>query len=336
MQFGLQYDLRNPPQFRIPFDQYYAEFLNQVEWADKNGFDQVSLPEHHFVEDGYIPSPLTAAAAVGARTKNIKIVISLVLLPLRHPIQVAEDAAVVDIISGGRLELVLGLGYRDAEYEGFGVSIKQRPGRMEEGVEIIKRCWTEEEFSFEGRYWNLKNVRMTPKPVQKPRPPIIMGGASPASARRAARIADGYNPISPRLYDFWREEMINQGRDPGPERPVDVPQPPRNFLHVSKDPRAAWGIVGPHAMHVANSYADFAGSLRHSPYSRTTDPDELWEKGTDRVMTPEEVVALGKAIEAADPKGAALVFRPLMGGMPAELGRECLDLVVNEVMPHFR
>ena len=336
MRFGLQYDLRNPPQWRRPFEEFYADFLSQVEWADANGFDHVSLPEHHFAEDGYLPSPLVAAAAVAARTKHMRILTGLTLLPLKHPVQLAEDAAIVDIISGGGLELGVGAGYREAEYDGYGISIRQRPGRMEEGIEIIRRCWTEEEFDFEGRYWRLKGVRVMPKPVQKPHPPIVMGGASPASARRAARIADGYKPISARLLDFWREEMRNLGKDPGPRPPSDPPQPPRNFLHVARDPKAAWSIVGPHAMHTSNSYAGFAGSLKHAPYAMVTDPDELLPKGADAVMTPEEVVDLGKRMEAADPRGAALVFRPLNSGMPPELGRECLELVAKEVMPHFR
>ena len=336
MRFELSFDLRNPPWSGKPFDRFYADFLDLVEWADGQGFERIGLSEHHFVEDGYLPSPFVAAAAVAARTKKVRICISLVLLPLKHPVQTAEDGALVDIISGGRFELMVGAGYRNEEYEGYGISIKTRPGRMEEGVEIIKKCWADETFSHEGRYWTLKNVNVVPKPVQKPRPPIIMGGASPASARRAARIADGYSPVSARLSEFYREELRAQGKDPGPIPPADAPRPPRNFLHVAKDPEAAWKIVGPHAMHTANSYAEFAAGLRHGPFQAVENPDDLLGKGTDEVLTPEQVVELGKAMEAADPAGAVLSFRPLMGGMPSEEGRRCLELVVSEVMPHFR
>ena len=336
MRFDLSFDLRNPPWSGKPFERFYADFLDLAAWADGQGFDRIGLSEHHFVEDGYLPSPFVAAGAVAARTKKMRISISLVLLPLKHPVQTAEDGALVDIISGGRLELMVGAGYRNEEYEGYGISIKTRPGRMEEGVEIIKKCWADETFGHEGRYWTLKNVNVMPKPVQKPRPPIIMGGASPASARRAARIADGYSPVSARLMEFYREELRAQGKDPGPIPPADVPRPPRNFLHVAKDPEAAWKIVGPHAMHTANSYAEFAGSLRHGPFQAVENPDNLRGKGTDEVMTPEQVVELGKGMEAADPAGAVLSFRPLMGGMPVEEGRRCLELVVSEVMPHFR
>ena len=213
MRFAIRYDLRNPPEWRRPFEEHYAHFLDQVAWADKHGFETLTLSEHHFSEDGYIPSMFPVAAAVAARTKSIRIVLSLVLLPLKHPVQVAEDGALVDIISNGRLELMLGGGYVNGEFEGYGISIKSRGGRMEEGTEIIKRCWEEEEFSFQGKYWDLKSVRVMPKPVQKPRPPVLMGGSSPAAARRAARLADGFSPTSPRLMKQWREEMARLGKD---------------------------------------------------------------------------------------------------------------------------
>ena len=339
MRFGLQYDLRNPAISGRPFEQLYAEFLDQVEWADEHGFDSVSLPEHHFVDDGYLPSPFVAAAAIAARTKRMRIVLNVALLPMRHPVQVAEDAALVDIISGGRLDLAFGSGYREAEYEGMGISMRQRGGRMEEGVEIIKRCWTEEEFDFEGKYWSLKNVRVMPKPVQKPRPKITLGGASPASARRAARIADWYNPINPKFMAIYAGELERLGKEvtfalPNPADPA--PRPPANLLHVSEDPDAAWKVIGPHALHVVNSYAEFAGTQRHSPYQRSESPDELLGKGTHAVLTPDETIELGKKLEAHDPANAALRFSPLVGGLPAALGQECLELVVNKVMPAFR
>ena len=336
MQFGIRYDLRNPPQWRRPFEQHYARFLDQVAWADEHGFSRLMLSEHHFVEDGYLPSPFVVAAAAAARTKRMRIMISLVLLPLKHPVQVAEDGAMVDIISGGRLDLVVGGGYREAEFLGYGIPMNQRGGRMEEGTQIIRRCWEEEEFSFEGRYWKLKNVRMTPRPVQKPRPPIIMGGSSPAAARRAARLADGFSPTAPKLMQFWREEMVKLGKDPGPEPPRDAPRAPRSFLHVARDPRAAWKAIGPHALHESNSYASFVGTARFGVYQASTNPDDLLKAGTHAVMTPEQAVDLGKRMERADPKGAALMFHPMIGGLPPEIGQQCLQLVVDEVMPHFR
>lgn len=336
MKFEIGYDLRNPAQWGRSFATHYAEFLDQVQWADEAGFDSVSLAEHHFSADGYLPSPLVVAGAIAARTKRMRIVLNLVLLPLKHPVQLAEDAAVVDILSNGRLDLTVGAGYRPEEYAGYGLSMRQRPGRMDEGVEILKKCWTEENFDFEGRYWKLHGVNVLPKPVQQPRPKIRMGGASPASARRAARVADEYEPIHPGLWRFWREEMIALGKDPGPERPKDGARHPANLLWVANDTDDAWATVGSHALAANNSYADMAGNLAFGPYQRAETPDELLARGGHAVLAPAEAIELGRALEAVTPGHAKLRFNPMVGGLPAAKGQDCLDLVVREVMPAFR
>ena len=338
MQFAIRYDLRNPPQWRKPFDQHYAHFLDQVAWADAHGFAQVHLSEHHFVPDGYNPSLFTVAAAIAARTKRITIRLGLILLPLKHPVTVAEDAAMVDIISGGRLELMVGAGYVSGEYLGFGVPMNQRGGRMEEGVEIIKRCWEDGPFDYDGKYWKLKGVNVMPKPVQRPRPRIIMGGTNPPSARRAARVADGYAPNNAAAMEIYREEMLRLGKDPGPARPVLPPdaRPPANFLCVSRDPDAAWRRIAPHALHETNSYAIWGKERGSSGYMETSDPAVLRSSGGYAVLTPEQTTALGHRMHAAAGDSATLTFHPMMGGMPYDIGDACLRLVAEEVMPHFK
>jgi alkanesulfonate monooxygenase SsuD/methylene tetrahydromethanopterin reductase-like flavin-dependent oxidoreductase (luciferase family) len=339
MQFNLRYDLRNPSQWRRPFERYYAQWLDQVAWADGQGFHRLSLSEHHFVEDGFVPSLLVAAAAIAARTKRIRITLNLVLLPLKHPVQVAEDAALVDIISGGRLDLVLGAGYRRNEFEGYGIPRSERPTRMEEGIEIIRRCWEEDVFSFEGKHWKLKNVRVLPKPVQRPRPKIIMGGNSEAAARRAARIADAFWPVSGRWMEFYRDELRKLGKDPGPEPkppPPDAPPPPW-LLHVARDPHAAWRRIAPHAKYEMDEYGGVAATDDPNiPMRPVADADELRRRGSHLVLTPEQTVDYGRRLERAYGPAAAMTFHPLLGGMPHELGQECLDLVAREVMPHFK
>ncbi|MCC7366482.1 MAG: LLM class flavin-dependent oxidoreductase [Dehalococcoidia bacterium] len=336
MKFEIAYDLRNPPHFGRPSDLHYGEFLDQVQWADQNGFTSLTLAEHHFSDDGYMPNPVVVAAAAAARTKRLRLGISLVLLPLHHPVRLAEDTAMVDIFSGGRLDLTVGAGYRPVEYEGFGLSMKQRGGRMEEGVEILKRCWTEEEpFDYDGRYWKLTSVCVKPKPVQQPRPKVRMGGASPASARRAARVADEYEPIHPGLWRFWAEEMRALGKDPGIVPGKDTPRQPANLLWVARDPEAAWAKVGPHALAANNSYADFAGNLSFGPYQWADTPDELLARGGHAVLTPEQAIELGKAMEAHDPGRAKLKLNPMIGGLPAAIGQECLEQVRDAVMPAF-
>jgi alkanesulfonate monooxygenase SsuD/methylene tetrahydromethanopterin reductase-like flavin-dependent oxidoreductase (luciferase family) len=109
IRFGLWYDFRNPKQWRQPFDRLYGEILDQIAWGENNGFDDVWLSEHHFIEDGYLPSMLPAAAAIAARTKRIRIPLGVLLMPFHNPVRLAEDIAVVDAISGGRFELGVGV-----------------------------------------------------------------------------------------------------------------------------------------------------------------------------------------------------------------------------------
>ena len=153
MQFGLMYDFRNPPPWQIPFGQLYAETLDQIRAVEALGYDSVWVTEHHFTDDGYLPSVLTAAAAIAAVTQRVKIGTSVLLLPLFHPLHVAEDGAVVDIISNGRFIFGPGLGYKLDEFYAFGVNPRHRPCLMDESLEIITRAWTEQRFSYTGRHF---------------------------------------------------------------------------------------------------------------------------------------------------------------------------------------
>ena len=140
MEFGLLYDFRNPPQWRLPNERLYAQTIEQVVFAEQLGFDAVWISEHHFLEDGYCPSLLAVAAHIAARTSRMRIGTSVLLLPFHDPLRVAEDAATVDILSGGRLDLGIGLGYRAEEFEVFGVPRRQRPSRFEESLAILRQA----------------------------------------------------------------------------------------------------------------------------------------------------------------------------------------------------
>ncbi|MGD9653531.1 MAG: LLM class flavin-dependent oxidoreductase, partial [Candidatus Dadabacteria bacterium] len=142
MKFGVgYYSLQSPSHNPRLHRDLYPEMLEEISLADQMGFDSAWLTEHHFLEDGYCPSSLVAAAAIAARTKNIRIGTGVLLMPLHDPVRVAEDAAVVDLISGGRLILGIGLGYRQEEFSAFGRTLKQRRGRMEESIEILQKGW---------------------------------------------------------------------------------------------------------------------------------------------------------------------------------------------------
>jgi alkanesulfonate monooxygenase SsuD/methylene tetrahydromethanopterin reductase-like flavin-dependent oxidoreductase (luciferase family) len=337
LEFEISYNLRNPEQWRRPWADLYQEMLEQVAWADQAGFDRVCFNEHHFSPDGYLPSPMTAAAAVAARTRRIRICLRMAVLTFRHPIQVAEEIAVLDILSGGRLEVGFGAGYRKAEFDAFGISLADRPSRMREAIEIVRRCWEEEVFDFEGRHWRLRGVRATPKPVQQPRPRIAMGGHSVAAARRAARIADAFATRDQGLLDEWRAEARRVGRPADPRVTLSGSSPglPTTFVHVAADPAAAWARIGPHAAYETSAYAAWTQELDYTDYIVTDDPGDLLRAGTHGVLTPEETVAICSRPTPGPDSPRRLSLQPMMGGMPAELGWECLELVKAQVMPRF-
>lgn len=187
MKFGLLTSLQNPPFNNASHQQLYKELLEQTAYADKLGYDSFTIPEHHFLQDGWCPSLLTTLAAVAARTSNIKIGTACLLLPLHDPIHVAEEAAVLDLISNGRLILGVTIGYRGEEFEAFGKQRHTRGAVMEEQLKVITQAWTQESFSFNGKHFTYRNLSVTPKPVQKPHPPIWIGASSEPGIKRAGR-----------------------------------------------------------------------------------------------------------------------------------------------------
>ncbi len=188
VKVGYQLDFRNPPGSKISFQELYRESLAQVEAAERLGFDSIWLTEHHFTDDGYLPALMPAAAAIAARTTRVTIGTYVLLAPFFHPLKLAEDAAFVDVVSGGRLRLGIGLGYRAEEFEGFGVPRPQRLGRTLETIEILKLAWTGERFSFDGKYFKFRDVRVLPRPMSRPHPELLWRRRREIdSARRPAR-----------------------------------------------------------------------------------------------------------------------------------------------------
>src|ERR1700704_383371 len=175
IRFGLWYDFRTPARWRQPADRLYREILDQIAWGENNGFDDVWLSEHHFIEDGYLPSILPAAAASAARTNRIRIASGVLLMPLHNPIRLAEDIATVDIISGGRFELGVGIGFKREEFTGFGGASKKRGAPTDQPLDTPGRALAGETITFKSEFFDFKNIRGPPEPIQKPHPPIWLG-----------------------------------------------------------------------------------------------------------------------------------------------------------------
>jgi alkanesulfonate monooxygenase SsuD/methylene tetrahydromethanopterin reductase-like flavin-dependent oxidoreductase (luciferase family) len=314
----LLYDIR-APEHGVPPAELYRAAAEQCAWADSRGLTSVTLTEHHATDDGYLPSPAVLGAAVAGVTRHIQLRLAAVLLPLYHPLRLAEDLALVDLISGGRLRLTVGLGYRAVEYEQLGIEWRDRVALMEEGIETLKRAWTGEPFEYRGR-----TVRVLPRPAQRPRPAIFMGGTSPASARRAARIADGYQPAVPALYDLYLEELAAVGKSPpDPEEAGLATIGP--YLFLSEDPERDWERIAPFALYDNNEYAKWVAEIGGG-LEPIDNPTELRRHGTYRVITPEE------CLELAGSSGM-LVLKTLMGGMNPDIGWESLRLFADKVWP---
>lgn len=330
MYFSCRYSFINPPQFRKDAAELYSRTLDQIAWIDQAGFDRVAFSEHHFTEYGQLPSLLTAAAAAAARTKRIRIGTNTLVLPFHHPVRVAEDAAIVDIISNGRLDLAVAGGYRESEFAGFGMKLSERPGRMEEGVEIIKKCWEEDTFDFNGRYYQLKGVRMSPKPIQKPRPSIILGASSEPAARRAARIGDDMFPTHDVLWDVYYDECARIGRQV--ER-KSWPKWRPAFLHVSEDPDRDWMKIAPYARYETDrlSGGGLAKGTAYGDYDKSD--DKLRE--VFKVVTPDEAIKLLKGIQAEAPEFVFELY-PILPGMDIDLAESSLELFASKVMTAMR
>jgi len=324
---SLWYDLRAPEWAAMQHPELYAACLEQVSWAENFGTADIAvLSEHHGRRDGFMPSPLTLATAICARTDHIPVNIAAIVLPLHDPIRLAEEIATVDLITRGRVSFVVGIGYAEHEFEMAGVDRSQRAMLLEEYVEVMRKAWTGEPFEWRGR-----TIMVRPKPFSRPYPPMFMGGGAPVSARRAARMHLPFLPSlgDPELKRIYEEECAAVGFQGMCVLPVGPA-----MVHVTEDPEKAWNEMKRYAMYDAESYAEMqtAGNRSMVVSSYAEDPDALLREGIYRLVTPDECVALAEEIGPA----GTIIMRPLMCGMPSELGWESLELFRGKVLPRIR
>src|SRR5262249_28383774 len=161
LKFGLYSSIANPPRGEN-LDRSIDEVIAEAQLAEACGFDSCFFGEHHQDKDGFLPSPIIAAAVVAARTSRLRVGTSVLLLPLHHPVRVAEDAITLDLASKGRVILGVGIGYQAADFQAFAVPMEHRLALFEEGVEILRRCWAGEPFSFRGKHYTLEDVQIRP------------------------------------------------------------------------------------------------------------------------------------------------------------------------------
>ncbi|MEU1956022.1 LLM class flavin-dependent oxidoreductase [Nocardia rhamnosiphila] len=326
MRLGLRYDMR-APGFGAPIGPLYAAAVEQTAWAESHGFEVVHLAEHHGAEDGYCPSPLVLAGAIAGRTSRIRIDLSAIVLPMHDAVRLAEDLVILDIIAGpGRLSIVAAIGYRHREFEMFGVEFTERAAVYEEALEALRSAWSGEAFTYRGR-----PVRVTPTPVTPGGPPIHLGGNAKPSARRAARLGYGYQPVTPELYDFFVEECTKYDRrTPGPFR-----RHRPGFLHVTNDVERDFELIAPHILHQSNTYAQWAaerpGTAPNGPWSGYENAEAIRKDPAMWIVTPEECLKRARELGPDE----ELQFHPLLGGLDPDLAWSSLELFASDVLPHL-
>lgn len=336
MQIGLMYEFANPPQWQRDQSALFKTQLDQIVWAESIGIDSIWLTEHHFWEDGYLPSPLTLAAAIAARTSRVRIGTSVLLPMLYHPVRLAEDAAVIDAISGGRLELGTGLGWAGAEYDTYGVDAKTRVSRLRETIDILKLAWSDDTLQFKGKHFDVGPINVTPKPVQKPHPPLWGGATTPQGGARVGRWG---------LPLLWMEPPVVEGYLQGRQE-VGLPTGPDDYkvggfmwLFVCDDPEAVWPRIKPFVHYQMARY-----SQPHNPefkvienpdYLEPKTPGELRERTDYYVLSPDEAIAELKRRAQDIPLHNVHCYANIPG-LPEDLANRHVELLATVVAPAVR
>jgi alkanesulfonate monooxygenase SsuD/methylene tetrahydromethanopterin reductase-like flavin-dependent oxidoreductase (luciferase family) len=323
----MTFDLRSPQAFPTTAAEHYAAALDILEWADEHGFSRVAIGEHHQSPDGYLPEPLVFAAAVGGRTKRIRVQISVILAPLYHPVRLAEQIAVADLCLQGRLDPAIAAAYVEADFDMFGVDYANRGLAMEELVPFLRQAWTGEPFE-----WRGQTIRVTPKPAQEPMR-LFMGGGTRKTIERAVRLTDGWIAAgTDEKWDLFREICREHGKpDPG-EYPAMGPM----FLWVTtEDKQKVLDRLAPHIQHQSDTYqawatSAFSGAIDH-PYLLRDMDDVVQGKGKYQILNPDEVLELAEHLG----RRGWLMFNPLLSGIAPNEAWKMLHTVEEHVLPHL-
>jgi alkanesulfonate monooxygenase SsuD/methylene tetrahydromethanopterin reductase-like flavin-dependent oxidoreductase (luciferase family) len=298
MRLGLYYDLRNPGAAR-PWARVYAGALDRIAWADEAGIGAIWVTEHHGFADGYLPAPLTFCAAIAARTRNARIGTAVVVSPLMPAAALAEQAAVVDILSGGRLELGLGAGWRAAEFPAFGADYSRRYQALEDTVRALPGLWD--------------SGRATPGPLQRPLP-VWVGARGPRGARLAGRTGAGLLWIDPGLMAPYLAGLAC----------ADPPALPRvgvlANIFLADDPDRARAAVRENGRRNRASYQHAGAAGRGSAFPRL------------QVCTPAAAAAYVTEVCAGLPVTDVFCFADI-GGLDDDLVDRHTELAVRELAP---
>jgi alkanesulfonate monooxygenase SsuD/methylene tetrahydromethanopterin reductase-like flavin-dependent oxidoreductase (luciferase family) len=318
VKVGLYFDLRNPPAWRQDWARLYSFTLEVCEESDRLGIDSLWFSEHHLFSDGYLNQPLTFAAAVAARTRRARIGTAVLIAPIRSAAQLAEEAALVDLVSNGRLDLGLGTGYRPPEFDLYGHTLAGRYDTTDERVREVRELWA--------------SGRLLPPPVQD-RIPIWMGYQGPKGAHRCGMLGEGLLSLEPSQLEPYREGLEAGGHDPAAARMSGALS-----AFTTDDPERDWPVVARHLAWQADSYRAHMVEGTDQPLPAPVDPERIRSKGLTTgfhgllVDTPENVAAQVRSSTAGLPVDTAF-FWVSIAGMPEEMVRQHALTVCRDLVP---
>ena len=321
MNTVLRFNMTLPGTEPAERSKRYQDALDMAALADSAGFNVITVDEHHGADDGWMPAPMLFAGMVAARTKRVLIAIQALLLPLHDPLRVAEDLIVCDLVSGGRMVVTMGLGYRPSEYAAHRKDWGRRGAIMDECLTALLQAWAGEPIERDGT-----TVRVTPSPFS-PHPPVMVGCSSRPSARRAARFG---LPLAlpdriPEIVAYYEEQCAERGVTPIVVSPAEG----ISLLFISEDPDRAWKELGGHLLHEATTYASWqTPDIRSSVHSHATTVEELRAEGIYEILSPAQC----RARLAEQGPDTTFVLHPLCGGMPLDAAWECMHLFIDGVL----
>jgi len=326
VHFGMLWSLRNPPAYGRSLADLYRDTLEEIVYAEALGYHAVWLTEHHFKDDDYLPSVMPVLGAIAARTTRVRIGPYVLLMPFHHPVRLAEDAAVVDVLSGGRLDLAIGVAYMPDEFDGFAIDRRTRGRRHEEGTQILLGAWGDEPLEHHGQLFDFSGVPVTPKPVQRPIP-IYLGGTSRPVLERVARLGVRGVAGRPSADDmpFLLEKLAEHGRDP-----ASVEYLPFRFLWVDRDHERARRVATPYVEWIVGNYQRWHGASEIPLYQGDINRHCIMGSPEYCIERIEDFLARG----AHAPIEQLIIQPPLLGIDHAESMR-MLETFATEVMPHF-
>jgi alkanesulfonate monooxygenase SsuD/methylene tetrahydromethanopterin reductase-like flavin-dependent oxidoreductase (luciferase family) len=308
--------------------ELYAEVLEQAEAADELGFDSFWIAEHHFHEYGAIPRPPVWLAAAAERTRRIRLGSAVVVLPFDNPLRTAEDYAMVDVLSGGRLNLGVGAGYLKHEYDGFGLDPEEKRARFDEALDILLKAWTGERFSFMGVHHRVVDVQLNVLPRQKPRPPMWI-----ATLRADGMPRIGARGFAPMLIPYASAETVAQMAGA-------LAEWKESFLASGGDEKAATVPFGFHC-HCAETTAQARAEallpmeryVRTRLYAVQRSFDTLLEQNVVAFGDPDEIVRVARLYEQAGFTDFLAIAN--FGGLPHKRVLRSLELMAKQVLPRF-